>query len=70
MELQAYQRYSVPGLYCIDLERRLRREGRSARRDFSNAAEPIFATGTGRSLEKKEGRTFYGAMVGSRGEGD
>ena len=25
VELQAYQRYSVSGIYCIDLERRLRR---------------------------------------------
>jgi len=25
MKVQAYQRYSVSGLYCIDLERRLRR---------------------------------------------
>jgi len=28
VQFQAYQRYSVSGLYCIDLERRLRREGR------------------------------------------
>jgi len=55
VEVQAYQRYSVSGLYCIDLERRLRR--RASLRDRK-------VPGRKRVVVAPKGARLKGADVG------
>src|SRR3989338_59411 len=55
VEVQAYQRYSVSGLYCIDLERHLRREALSARRKFRRRRADVRIRGQEGPWEKGGG---------------
>ena len=65
VEVQACQRYSVPGLYCIELERRLRRGGRSARREFQRLGVNLPLQGRQGPWEKKEATGSEGARLKS-----
>ena len=65
VEVQACQRYSVPGLYCIELERRLRRGGRSARREFQRLGVNLPLQGRRGPGDKEGGDDSEGARLKS-----